>query len=152
MLLPILSLYPTATTEAIAESSLFIAAQLRTGPACLSQDPAVDPLTTASDWLTERKRRTTELRGERKRPWRFQKPMQSLTLWWPELGNTVAWKQQRKRDNKRKWEWKKGQGSQDRHSHLEWEGINEHFQSITHFPWAATHHAILTEKSFTCNF
>lgn len=36
------TLYPTAATQAVAESSLFIAAQLRTGPACLSQDLGVE--------------------------------------------------------------------------------------------------------------
>lgn len=35
------TLYPTAATQAVAASTLFIAARLRTGPACLSQDLGV---------------------------------------------------------------------------------------------------------------
>ncbi len=64
--MPFYPFYPTAATEAVAASSLFIAARLRAGCACMSQDPAVDPVTTASDGLTGSKRRTPESGGREK--------------------------------------------------------------------------------------
>lgn len=105
--------------EAWAASSLFIAARFRTGPACLSQDPAVDPLTTASEWLTGSKRRTTRLRGrERGCEEKKRKKLYPLAQWQSELGN-----------NKRK---NRGRKKNER-------SIPNHSQSILPFPSTTLH-------------
>lgn len=101
--LPSYPLYPTATAQ--AASSLFIAARLRTGPACLSQDPAVDPLTTASDWLTGRKRGIPESRGrERSCEEKLKKKQNKKKLCILSLNDSlnweIVWREERKKKRK----------------------------------------------------
>ena len=97
--LPSYPLYPTATAQ--AASSLFIAARLRTGPACLSQDPAVNPLTTASDWLTESKRGIPESRGrERSCEEKLKKKNLCILSLYDSLNWEIAWREERKKKRK----------------------------------------------------